>query len=204
MNNNQKFGNHPLVELTKARFLEFIRDHSALFWVFIFPIFLTVVLGIAFRNRGPETIEVGFMGPAAPELVTRIQAQKPAANLQELKITLMELERAGPALRSGKIDLIVKAEPGASGLPAVIYRYDPTRPGARMARVTVDNLIQISYGRIDNIRVVEEKVEEKGGRYIDFLIPGIDSKYNVSLIERQSSSAIKMALWRFPVICIGS
>ena len=173
MNKDRARRTHPLLELTKARFLEFIRDPSAIFWVFIFPILLTVVLGIAFKNQGPEKIEVGFLGPAAEELVERVHAQKPAGDLARLKLTLMDPGQASAALRSGKIDLIVRAEPWAGGTPMITYQYDPTRPGARMARLAVDNLVQMSYGRIDAVQVIEEQIEEKGGRYIDFLIPGL-------------------------------
>jgi len=46
---------HPLVELTRARLLEFLRDPGAFFWVFVFPMLLAVALGIAFRE-GPQTM----------------------------------------------------------------------------------------------------------------------------------------------------
>jgi len=41
---------HPLIELSIARLIEFIRDPGALFWVFGFPVLLAVVLGLAFRT----------------------------------------------------------------------------------------------------------------------------------------------------------
>ena len=31
---------HPLVELTRVKFLEFIREPEALFWVLVFPVLL--------------------------------------------------------------------------------------------------------------------------------------------------------------------
>ncbi len=176
MNKDRARRAHPLLELTNARFLEFLRDPSAIFWVFVFPILLTVVLGIAFKNQGPEKIEVGFLGSASKDLVERVQAQKPTGELARLKLSLMNPETASAALRSGKIDLIVRAELWAGGEernPLLTYQYDPTRPGARLARLALDNLVQRTYGRIDAVHVIEEQVEEKGGRYIDFLIPGL-------------------------------
>ena len=52
---------HPLIELSIARLIEFIRDPGALFWVFGFPVLLAVVLGFAFRTP-PEgqVIEPGM------------------------------------------------------------------------------------------------------------------------------------------------
>jgi hypothetical protein len=40
---------HPLVELTFMRVREFLREKEAVFWVFIFPVFMTVALCIAFH-----------------------------------------------------------------------------------------------------------------------------------------------------------
>lgn len=170
-NNTPRTG--PLAELTKARFLEFVRDPSALFWVFVFPVLLAVVLGIAFRNRGPEKIQVAVLGPEAQALLARVGPGKPAGDVQPLTITPMDPEQALVALRSGRIDLVVKVDPPQGDSPSVTYRYDPTRPGARTARLTVDDFVQQAYGRTDAVQVVEEKVEEKGGRYIDFLVPGL-------------------------------
>jgi len=173
VSNNDALGTGPLRELTKARFLEFVRDPSALFWVFVFPVLLAVVLGIAFRNRGPEKIKVAVLGPEAETLIARIGPEKPAGEVHSFTMTPMGPEQALAALRSGRIDLVVKAELAEGDSPSVTYRYDPTRPGARTARLTVDDFIQQSYGRTDAVQVAEEKVEEKGGRYIDFLVPGL-------------------------------
>src|SRR5208337_1010187 len=55
--------NHPLAQLTLVRFLEFIREPEALFWVFIFPILLAAGLGIAFRNRPADVLKIAAVTP---------------------------------------------------------------------------------------------------------------------------------------------
>lgn len=50
---------HPLLELTRARILEFYREPEAIFWVFLFPVLLAVALGIAFRE--PATADSASM-----------------------------------------------------------------------------------------------------------------------------------------------
>ena len=45
-------GGNPLVELTKSRFREFVREPEAVFWVFAFPVIMTCALGIAFSKMG--------------------------------------------------------------------------------------------------------------------------------------------------------
>ena len=70
-------------------------------------------------------------------------------------------------LRAGKVPLVV-----VPGEP-VTYRYDETRPEARLARAAVDDRLQRAAGRADPLAVTDERVTEPGARYIDFLIPGL-------------------------------
>src|SRR5438876_10070336 len=49
---------HPLIQLVLARLREFYREPEAVFWVFVFPLLMTVGLGVAFRNRPVEKIAV--------------------------------------------------------------------------------------------------------------------------------------------------
>jgi hypothetical protein len=49
-----------LYQLTMVRFrLLLLREPEAIFWIFIFPILLAVGLGIAFRNRPADVLQVG-------------------------------------------------------------------------------------------------------------------------------------------------
>ena len=153
---------HPLLELTLVRFKEFIREADAVFWVFVFPLLLTVALGFAFREKPPEKIPVGVtQGPFAQQ---RMDALKKSPAL----LPRLYSEREGrEELRRGHISLLV------SGDATPTYRLDPTRPDARTARVEVDDALQTNRGRRDIFRAKEEHVAEQGSRYIDFLVPGL-------------------------------
>src|SRR5947207_3797271 len=59
------FKNSSMVQLTLVRFREFIREPEAVFWTFIFPILLAAGLGIAFRQRGPDKVQVGVIATGA-------------------------------------------------------------------------------------------------------------------------------------------
>src|ERR1700758_1533127 len=67
------FADHPLVQLTLVRFLEFIREPEALFWVFIFPILLAAGLGIAFRNRPADVLKIAA---TTPQLLQSLRQEK--------------------------------------------------------------------------------------------------------------------------------
>jgi ABC-type multidrug transport system permease subunit len=152
----------PLVELTIVRLKEFLREPDAVFWVFVFPLLLTVALGFAFRDKPPERIPVGVVqGPAAAQRMAALQAS-PA-----LQPRLYSHEAGREELRRGKISLLVEGD------TAPVYRLDPTRPDSRTARVEADDALQGSAGRRDVFEAKEEHVAEQGSRYIDFLVPGL-------------------------------
>src|ERR1700686_2659805 len=66
------FADHPLVQLTLVRFLEFTREPEALFWVFAFPVLLAAGLGIAFRNRPADVLKIAVV---TPQLAQSLQAE---------------------------------------------------------------------------------------------------------------------------------
>jgi len=52
-----------LYQLSIMRFRLTLREPEAIFWVFIFPILLAVGLGIAFRNRPADVLQVAATTP---------------------------------------------------------------------------------------------------------------------------------------------
>jgi ABC-2 type transport system permease protein len=154
------FADHPLVQLTLVRFLEFIREPEALFWVFVFPILLATGLGIAFRNRPAEVLRIAAV---TPEIAQSLRQEK------LLEIQQLEPQAAQEALRTGKVALL--AMPGSGG--TVEYRYDDTNPEGRAARLLADRAIQKAAGRVDPVATSDQLMRETGSRYIDFLIPGL-------------------------------
>ncbi len=167
MRDSHKTGSHPLIELTLARLREFVRSPGTVFWVFVFPVLLAVALGIAFRSQPPQSPRVAIVEENGTDLADRLQ------NFENLEISSFDEEKARKALRTGNVDILVRVMPSKSKSPNVIYRYDPTRPESRHARLAVDDILQRVFGRADVISVEDEKVTEVGGRYIDFLIPGL-------------------------------
>ncbi len=157
---NRTLGEHPLVQLTLTRFREFLREPEALFWVFIFPILLAAGLGLAFRNRPAEVLQVAAV---TPELAQALRGDK------LLDVRQLAPAAAVTALRTGKVALL--AEPGPAG--AVVYRYDDTNPEGRTARMLADRAVQRAAGRVDPVAAGDRLMREPGSRYIDFLIPGL-------------------------------
>jgi ABC-type multidrug transport system permease subunit len=152
-------------QLTLVRLREFIREPEAVFWTFIFPILLAAGLGIAFRQRGPDKVQIGVVNGGASAAV----AQSLRSD-STLVVQTFDDSAAAKALRTGKVALLVAVGQTRN---SVRYTYDRGRSDAVNARVLVDRAVQVGAGRADPVRVADSYVTEPGSRYIDFLVPGL-------------------------------
>jgi len=160
----------PLVELTRARILEFVREPEAVFWVFVFPVLLAFALGIAFRNRPAELFRAAV--PSGSAETSKIAGDLGRA--KGLETQVLDPRAADEALRKGKVDVVVRpGETAPDGRPSVTYRFDATRPEGVAGFRAADEALQRAAGRTDPIATNVEPVAEPGSRYIDFLIPGL-------------------------------
>jgi ABC-type multidrug transport system permease subunit len=151
----------PLIELTRARIYELTREPEAVFWVFVFPIVLAAILGLAFRSKPPEPLPVAVVaGPHAEARLAALQGP-------DLKPTIVPDSEAALALSRGRVVLVV------SGGDTPSYTYDPTQPESRTARMAVDAALQRAAGRADAFAPSRSEVTQAGARYVDFLVPGL-------------------------------
>jgi len=153
---------HPLVELTLARFREFLREPEAVFWVFMFPVIMTCALGIAFRSRGQEPVIAGIVEQAGADEVA--SALERAGGFTVRRIPPDEVDRA---VRDGRAPVVI-----VPGTPPT-YRFDEARAESQVARLAVDRALQKAAGRNDAFTPVEQPVQNVGSRYIDWLVPGL-------------------------------
>ncbi len=174
---------HPLIELTRNRVTEFLREKEAVFWVFVFPVLMAFALGIAFRNTTPQKIAVAVEnnGPVESAQTSAssgaTELYNALARSADVSPMMLTSDEAARALRSGKVALVVRpvgqASAGQDLRHSYDYRYDPTRSESRAARLTVDDALQRAMGRRDVAAASDEHVTEPGARYIDFLVPGL-------------------------------
>src|SRR5450631_260933 len=151
--------NHSLFQLTALRFRVFFREPEAVFWIFIFPILLSVGLSVAFRNRPAEVLQVA--GTTA-ELTASLNTER---GLHAITISEIDGKRA---LATGRILLLAAQMPDAT-----VFEYDNTNPDARSASLLADRAIQHAAGQKDAVHLHELQIHETGSRYIDFVIPGL-------------------------------
>ncbi len=152
--------------LLLARLKEMYREPEVIFWVFIFPILLALGLGIAFRNKPADVCRVAVV--SVPEAVQTMSLLHTASAAGKVRADLVPRSEAFNQFRLGKYDLIVM--PRVDGFD---YFYDPARPESVLARSITDDALQTAAGRKNSIPTLSYTSNEPGGRYIDFLIPGL-------------------------------
>lgn len=153
---------HQLIELTIVRLREFVREPEALFWSFLFPIIMTMALGVAFSSRGDTRIAVGVAdGAGRDAVVTALQ--------HDARFTIHPLEPQAieRAIRDGLVAVVV-----VPGDPPV-YRFDEARAESQAARLALDAALQRAAGRVDAFVADERPVSAIGSRYVDWVIPGL-------------------------------
>ena len=152
----------PLRELVLTRIRSFLREPEALFWTFVFPILMAVGLGVAFREKAPEPAAVGVeRGTVAERFLPALRASR------ELKVTVLDDSAAARALRKGDVAVLL------TGRDRLVYRFDPARDESRVARLLADRAVQAGAGGARPVATADDGARRPGGRYIDWVIPGL-------------------------------
>ena len=159
-----------LLQITASRIREFYREPAAIFWVYGFPLIMAMALGIAFRQRPIEQpIAVDLVGSGADAL------QKKLADDKRFKLTVSPQEDWKRRLRAGKTDLVIEVET-ANAANYTLWD-EPHRAESLLARYAVELALRgTADTKADIARppaIAQKHLEEKGIRYIDYLMPGM-------------------------------
>ncbi len=162
----------PLGQLILSRVREFYREPEALFWVYGFPILIVVALGVAFRNKPVENVQVDVEQASAVPSRDVLDVQKALVGDPIFKVEVHDPDDCARRLRTGKTQLVVVPPTGSE--KAYRYQYDPMRAESERARLQVNDVLQRAKGRKDPLPIAPpEPMDQPGGRYIDFLVPGL-------------------------------
>ncbi|MFO0966048.1 MAG: ABC transporter permease [Gemmataceae bacterium] len=156
----------PLWQLTQARLKEFFRIPEAVFWVYGFPLLMTVALGIAFRTKPVEKFTIDVIEGSAPDLVSVLGADK------RFDVEEKPEAEARQRLKRARTELLIEMSRDKDG-PRLLYWYDPNRTESVAARNLVDDVLVRSKTPGDVLPTSDRAFEQPGSRYIDFLVPGL-------------------------------
>jgi ABC-2 type transport system permease protein len=156
----------PLVQLVLARIREFYREPAAVFWVYGFPLIMAFILGLAFRAKPIEKIDI--------EVREDVGSVESVAKLKEtlaadprISIKPVTGDDWKTHLRAGKTNLVVEVSEKGYELWD-----EPNRQESILARHAVESLLYKQQAK-SGPELSERHLDETGMRYIDFLLPGL-------------------------------
>jgi len=180
-------------QLISAFFLETVREPGVLFWGIIFPILMSLGLGIAFSEKTDvvrkvaidqssiittgsshsviaEFLENNTHKKAAPDksvLFETIIANKKLGNTTFL-FQITDWQDAMVMLKRGNVNVILKENKGK-----IEYHFDPSNPDAQLTYLKLNKLLNAKEVLfVENIDAIKP-LTVIGTRYIDFLVPGL-------------------------------
>ncbi len=144
-----------LLQLTRMRFLLTIRQPEVMFWSFVFPIMLSLVLGFAFGNAGPGPSIVAVVGD---DVDLTMLEESPDLTL----VSNVDETNAPEMLLSGAIDVWIRLQPSPE------LHFDEQR----MASVLGHKRVLATLSPPETLLVAVPS-EESGDRFIDWFFPGL-------------------------------
>ncbi|HPT20527.1 MAG TPA: ABC transporter permease [Bacteroidales bacterium] len=192
---NRWFRFNQLWQLTKALFLEIIREPGVLFWGILFPILMSLGLGLAFTKKADVIRKVAIVSdiakssaPADTTLITEFLRKRCEKNITgeedswKWKYAIkddklgnstfffydMEWDEAMKLLKRGTINVLIAGSDGS-----VEYHFDPMNSDAELTYLKLSNIIGKGTLLPEKSHTEIKPLTVKGTRYIDFLIPGL-------------------------------
>jgi ABC-2 type transport system permease protein len=189
-------------KLITANFKQFIRDRTALFFTFAFPLLFMVIFGLAFSGEQDISYKIGLInndnspiGASISETLLQIPVFEISGG--KLNDNLAELE-------DGKLSAVVLIPTGleeslSSGLSAEItVYYDPSQTTSSPIILSVlnesINIINLQLtGQPVLLHLAEESIQAQQLRNIDYLVPGILA---MSIMFLGMFGGVPMVEWR--------
>ncbi|MDR2692114.1 MAG: ABC transporter permease [Dysgonamonadaceae bacterium] len=187
--------NNQLYRLTYSAFLETIREPEVLFWGMLFPVLISIGLGLAFTQKSVSKHQIMIVDVAANHVITDGGRQTQLDSILAAHATPREIggknahtwtiqdntlgdtefnfvrsdwEASIIALKRGEADLILTDSGGT-----VCYYFDPHNSQAQLVYMKISALLKSSGQTVNTDKPSISPLTLKGVRYIDFLIPGL-------------------------------
>ena len=194
-------------QLTKIQFLEFFREPGIIFWALLFPVLMAWGLGLAFKGDAKQERTVAWVKTTSNEKIIKEFINDTLGNPKEPLLVLgnkktgfvtyhfipTTWEEASLMIKRGK-SLLIMGERADS----VNYFFDPKNAEAQIAYLQISSAMNKRTCKEQNGQI--QALDQKGMRYIDFLVPGLlamnimfGSLWGVSysLIDKRSKKLLR-------------
>ncbi len=191
-----KWLNSQLWQLILANARELLREPAVLFWGIVFPILMSLGLGVAFTKKKDVTVNIAVIGrnhlvqaPGDSASVIRnflqdnraaLRVGKDGALSRELRVPddklggttyifeNMDWNTAMVSLKRGNLNLVMDEDNGQ-----ISYHFDPMNPDAQLTYLKFSKLMKEPGMLIKPSETEIRPLTVNGTRYIDFLVPGL-------------------------------
>ena len=206
-----KLKTNQLYQLVLTQFLETLREPSVLFWGIVFPVLITIGLGLAFTQTSESKYRIAVVEGQPTKLDSLLakygneekergktyvswKVTNPTLGNTQYLFAYHQWDDAIIALKRGEADLIV-----TDSIGEICYHFDPLNSQAELVYMRLSGLIKESSIQADQVNYIKP-LSLKGVRYIDFLLPGLIALgilnglcwgISYSLIERRSQKLLR-------------
>ena len=176
--------NNQLYQLIICRFAETLREPEVLFWGIVFPVLISIGLGLAFSQKNESKFNIMRVGTNYTQIdsLLTIYGQKSEKNGKEVYAWTVTDATLGNTtyhfIRSSWDEAIISLKRGESdviitdSLSKVGYHFDPSNAQAQLVYMKLSALIK-SPTHVNHAQQQITPLTLKGVRYIDFFIPGL-------------------------------
>jgi ABC-2 type transport system permease protein len=181
------------LRLIQAHLLEILRAPDVIFWGIVFPILMSLGLGMAFTHKTNIIRHVAIVQTLAADSSKKISRflsehaqeiepddHEPGLYKYEIRSEKLgntifyfektDWQRALMLLKRGRLTVIMSEQNGH-----VEYHFDPTNPDAQLTFIQLSKIFSGQTSQLTESNADIEPMTIKGTRYIDFLIPGLIS-----------------------------
>jgi ABC-type multidrug transport system permease subunit len=217
---NRNFDKSQLLQLISAHFKELIREPGVLFWGIVFPILMSLGLGVAFTQKADVIRKIAIINSPVngvallaklDSLFAALASEKPVISRDSFNcsITIPDKQLGNTTflfrktgwedallmLKRGKVNLILAEKDGKTE-----YHFDPLNPDAQLSYIKLSALLGSSEFHPTSDQATIKPLTLTGTRYIDFLVPGLiamgvmmSSMWGISygIIDRRSKKLLR-------------
>ena len=171
---------NPLLQLILAHIKEYLREPGAVFWSFGFPVLMAIGLGIAFSGKKEIVHGVAIVRSYNMDdtiIKSRLTDTATFKNFIEKEFEseygrtrylfhITSWDSAQILMKRGQVSSIITEKDNK-----ITFHSDPLNPEAELISIQLDKFFKT--GTPGTFEGKLEKLNTKGLRYIDFLIPGL-------------------------------
>jgi ABC-2 type transport system permease protein len=161
-----------LRSLSRAMYLGFVRDRTALLFTILIPVLFLVLFGSIYKSSGTPKVSVIEVGPVA--LLDRAEAAAPGQLGKVLSVThSADLSASLDAVRKGNDDAVVQQQ----GRTLVVHYSIADQTKAGVVQAVFGSIVQqadaAAAGRTAGYQLSARQVEDTSLKPIQYLAPGL-------------------------------